>query len=65
REGIRNGMKLNLMPKDRGPVTNVIITNTREMDGYIVENIAIESFPGFYVTGNLYRPIPDPKKKFA
>lgn len=55
REGIIKGMKLNQMPKVDNTF-NVIITNTREMDGYIVENIAFESFPGFYVTGNLYRP---------
>jgi dienelactone hydrolase len=39
-----------------------MIRNTREMDGYIIENIAIESFPGFYITGNLYRPV-TPKEK--
>jgi dienelactone hydrolase len=32
------------------------------MEGYIVENIAIESFPGFYITGNLYRPLKTNKK---
>ena len=32
------------------------------MNGYSVENIAIESFPGFYVTGNLYSPIKIKKK---
>lgn len=56
REGLIKGMKLDQMPK----VSNKfkpIIHSTREMDGYIVENIAIESFPGFYVTGNLYRPL--------
>lgn len=55
RQGIVSGMKLDQMPKRDTPF-NVIIHSTREMDGYIVENIAIESFPGFFITGNLYRP---------
>lgn len=55
RKGIISGMNLDQMPK-RDTRFNVIIHSTREMDGYIVENIAIESFPGFFITGNLYRP---------
>jgi hypothetical protein len=61
RQGLITGMKLDQMPK----VDNnfkPIIHSTREMDGYIVENIAIESFPGFYITGNLYRPLKSVKK---
>jgi uncharacterized protein len=61
RQGLIKGMKLDQMPK----VDNnfkPIIHSTREMDGYIVENIAIESFPGFYITGNLYRPLKTDKK---
>jgi uncharacterized protein len=56
RQGIINGMLLNQMPK-RDTSFNPIIHSSRQMDGYIVENIAIESFPGFYITGNIYRPI--------
>lgn len=55
RDGLIQGMKLDGMPKRDTPF-NTIIHSTREMDGYIVENIAIESFPGFFITGNLYRP---------
>ncbi len=52
---IIDGMQLEKMPDTKGNF-NTILRNKREMDGYTVENIAIESFPGFYVTGNLYRP---------
>ena len=55
RQGIIEGMQWNKMPEISGNF-NPIIHSTRQMDGYIVENIAIESFPGFYITGNLYRP---------
>lgn len=64
RQGIIKGMKLDKMPKITGEF-HPIIRNTRIMDGYIVENIAIESFPGFYVAGNLYRPIDAQEKNPA
>ena len=56
RSGIIEGMKLEQMPKIVGNF-NSIIRNKKLMAGYTVENIAIESFPGFYITGNLYKPI--------
>lgn len=55
KEGILEGLQWDKMPNISGHF-KPIIHSSREMDGYIVENIAIESFPGFYVTGNLYRP---------
>ena len=63
RTGIIKGMKLDKMPQVKGNF-NPIIRDKKVMDGYSVENIAIESFPGFYITGNLYRPN-DPDKKNA
>lgn len=64
KQGILEGMQLNKMPEITGEF-NPVIRNTRIMDGYIVENIAIESFPGFYITGNLYRPSVKKEKNAA
>lgn len=61
RRGIIEGMKLDQMPDIKGNF-HARITASREFDGYVVENIMIQSFPGFYITGNLYRPLnPEPK----
>lgn len=64
KKGIIAGMKLNEMPEIEGNF-NPVITSSLEMDGYIVENIRIESFPGFYITGNLYRPLNSEGKNAA
>lgn len=63
RQGIIKGMQLNKMPKINGDF-HPIFRNRQILDGYIVENIAIESFPGFYITGNLYLPT-EKKEKYA
>jgi len=54
RKHLRDGMELQAFPPV--PSSAPIITGKKVMDGYTVENIAFESIPGFYVTGNLYRP---------
>lgn len=61
KEGIIKGMQLEKMPVMVGEF-HPVIHGRREMDGYVVENIAIESFPGFWITGNLYTPL-SPKEK--
>ncbi|GEO04385.1 hypothetical protein AAE02nite_20490 [Adhaeribacter aerolatus] len=62
RQGIWEGANLEGLP------TNIplkpIIHSKRTYDGYTVENIAFESLPGFFVTGNLYRPL-EPQKSYA
>ena len=63
RRGIIKGMQLDKMPEISGQF-NAIIRNRKAMDGYYVENIAIESFPGFYITGNLYLPAME-REKYA
>ena len=64
KQGIRQGMQLDKMPEQKGNF-HPLIRHTGKYDGYIVENIAIESFPGFYITGNIYRPVSDDKKHAA
>jgi hypothetical protein len=47
---------LRLSPMPAKPASKPIITNTRQMDGYTIENVAIETLPGLYVCGSLYKP---------
>ncbi len=58
-EQIRNqilvGSGLAEMPKNR-PIPKVQKGKVHEMDGYRVTNMAIESTPGSWITGNLYEP---------
>ena len=63
RTQIRKGMDLEKMPVK--PASTPIIHSKRVMDGYTVENVAFESMPGIYVTGNLYRPIQKQKSYAA
>lgn len=58
---VRQGMELEKFP-ERTPL-NARTRNRQTFDGYIVESVAFESLPGFYVTGNLYRPTGNHKKK--
>ena len=54
RQGILRGAGLDPLPA-RCPL-GPIVRGKEERRGYTVENVAIESLPGYYVTGNLYRP---------
>jgi len=55
RERIQQGAGLAPWPR-RTPL-NPIIRARRVYDGYTVENVAFESVPGYFVTGNLFRPL--------
>jgi dienelactone hydrolase len=63
RQQIRNGMDLQTLPEK--PASKPIIHSRKEMDGYSIENVAFESMPGIYVTGNLYRPLKQQKSYAA
>ena len=52
-------------PPTRTPLSPVV-HGRRELDGYTIEKVILESAPGFFLTGNLYRPHPsNPNEKRA
>ncbi|MEI6713223.1 MAG: acetylxylan esterase [Verrucomicrobiota bacterium] len=55
RQRIQEGAGLSPWPK-RTPL-NPVVRNRRTYDGYTVENVILESVPGHFITGNLYRPL--------
>lgn len=48
---------LHLSPLPEKPDSKVILTAKRKYDGYSVENFAIETLPGIYVAGSIYKPV--------
>jgi hypothetical protein len=55
--GILRAAQLDPLP-ERTPL-NAVIHSRREYQGYTVENVFMETTPGFYLAGSLYRPLPD------
>lgn len=47
---------LQLSPLPAAPGTKPILTPIRKMDGYTIQNIAVEVLPGLYLNGTIYRP---------
>jgi len=48
---------LRLSPLPAKPDSKVILTPVRKYDGYTVQNFAIETLPGIYVAGSIYKPL--------
>jgi len=48
---------LRLSPIPAKPDSKIILTPKRKYDGYTVENFAIETLPGIYVAGSVYKPL--------
>lgn len=49
-------VSMGLWPNPTRSPLNAEITHRVEREGYSIENVRFQSLPGFYVTGNLYRP---------
>ena len=47
---------LQLAPLPAAPGSKPILTPVRKMNGYTIQNIAIEVLPGLYLNGSVYKP---------
>src|SRR5215204_430304 len=52
---------LGILPEPTKTPLNAVIHGRVDRDDYTVDRVFFESFPGHYVTGNLYRPKSPPK----
>mgnify|MGYP002845627380 CR=1 FL=1 len=50
-------VSLGLWPMPAKTPLNAVIHSRKEMDGYSIEKVYFETMPGYYLTGNLYRPL--------
>ncbi len=57
-ENVRRGILAGMRMEGRSPAGELktIRHSVRRQDGYTVENVAFESLPGYWVSGNLYLP---------
>jgi hypothetical protein len=58
---IRKGLELQEFPAKTPLLPRY--RNKKELNGYSVESVVFESLPGFFVTGNLYKPIGNIREK--
>jgi sugar phosphate isomerase/epimerase len=52
---ILSSLRLTKLPVK--PLSQPIVSSVRKFDSYTVQNIAIETLPGLYASGSLYRPL--------
>jgi sugar phosphate isomerase/epimerase len=52
---ILSSLRLTNLPAK--PASQPILSAVRKFNGYTVQNIAVETLPGLYVSGSLYRPV--------
>jgi dienelactone hydrolase len=52
-----------LTPFPKRTPLNPVTWGKQVRDGYTLENVYFESLPGFFVTGNLYRPLKEKRKQ--
>jgi hypothetical protein len=58
RNGIINGAEMEKIPAEyRKAPFNTVLSKKKVMNGYTVQNIAIDGMPGHQITGNLYMPL--------